>query len=334
MKKIGKVIGAGIVAFCILNVFCLVFYRVPIHNECKSKATEYKWGENRFYSRATEGFAYGMTDENGYNNICVRKEQPLGLIMGSSQMEAFQVFQDKNTCAVTNKNLSNKNINGYLYNIGISSHTLLNCANNLEDAIDVFDPRKYVIIETQNIKFSNQKIEETIDGAMLHPLRYKNKGIKDVLQRVDYLRLIYRQWKNYNTKRINNGDAFIKKLKNGNSSKKTNSINKLMKFIALKGKEKNKKIIIFYHPHLKLLENGNAKPLTNEENLNCFAKACSDNGIVFLDMTNKFMNEYKEKHILPHGFYNTSQGKGHLNENGHRMIAEELSKLILKMEDK
>ena len=45
-------------------------------------------------------------------------------------------------------------------------------------------------------------------------------------------------------------------------------------------------------------------------------------------MTDIFINEYNESSTLPHGFINTSVGTGHLNKDGHRMIAEALARAI------
>ena len=38
--------------------------------------------------------------------------------------------------------------------------------------------------------------------------------------------------------------------------------------------------------------------------------------------------EYNQNYILPHGFINSSIGNGHLNKYGHKMLAEELYKII------
>ena len=92
--------------------------------------------------------------------------------------------------------------------------------------------------------------------------------------------------------------------------------------------QKQTKLIIFYHPHLKILTDGSVVAQADERLLNIFKKACASNKVIFLDMTERFIKEYNEKHILPYGFLNTAVGAGHLNENGHRMIAEELGKII------
>jgi len=45
------------------------------------------------------------------------------------------------------------------------------------------------------------------------------------------------------------------------------------------------------------------------------------------------MREYEEKNVLPYGFWNTLPNAGHLNKDGHRMVAEELGKVIDRLEE-
>lgn len=78
--------------------------------------------------------------------------------------------------------------------------------------------------------------------------------------------------------------------------------------------QKQTKLIIFYHPHLKILTDGSVVAQADERLLNIFKKACASNKVIFLDMTERFIKEYNEKHILPYGFLNTAVGAGHLNE--------------------
>ncbi len=52
------------------------------------------------------------------------------------------------------------------------------------------------------------------------------------------------------------------------------------------------------------------------------------NDIIFVDTISAFESLYKEKHILAHGFTNTAVGSGHLNEYGHKLVAEVVAKMI------
>jgi hypothetical protein len=91
-------------------------------------------------------------------------------------------------------------------------------------------------------------------------------------------------------------------------------------------------LIIFYHPHLTLNSDGSASADTNAEYLALFKNACDNNGVYFVDMTETFTRAYRERHVLPHGFWNTHVGAGHLNKNGHSLIARELFEQIQALE--
>jgi hypothetical protein len=52
------------------------------------------------------------------------------------------------------------------------------------------------------------------------------------------------------------------------------------------------------------------------------------NGVLFVDMTGVFISAYNTRRDLPYGFLNTAVGVGHLNKNGHAIIAVELFKRI------
>ena len=62
--------------------------------------------------------------------------------------------------------------------------------------------------------------------------------------------------------------------------------------------------------------------------LELFSQLCEQNGIIFVDTVSDFESLYAEKNILAHGFANTAVGTGHLNEYGHRLVAEAIANAI------
>ena len=86
-------------------------------------------------------------------------------------------------------------------------------------------------------------------------------------------------------------------------------------------------MIIVYHPAVAVNTDGSLN-LAEDGAKSDFAQACEDNGIIFLDMSERFTTEYETNHVLPHGFANSSIGSGHLNRHGHAMIADELYNMI------
>lgn len=70
----------------------------------------------------------------------------------------------------------------------------------------------------------------------------------------------------------------------------------------------------------------------DEEKLALFSQLCKKNDIIFVDSVSVFEALYTEQYILAHGFANTAVGVGHLNEYGHRAVAEVLANAIKEAE--
>jgi hypothetical protein len=153
-------------------------------------------------------------------------------------------------------------------------------------------------------------------------------GILFYLQKIPYLRLLYRQYKNDID---NNEDMANQIVDETNKEKYSEILNSVMQKIEQISIANNVKIMVLYHPQLILNKDGSVSPSTDNAYLEIFEKSCSKNNIFFVDMADVFVDEYKANHVLPHGFSNTAVGAGHLNKNGHKMVANELFKQINKI---
>lgn len=340
IKWLIKAAVAGVNALIILNIFSFLYYNVPLPEDNPTGATDYVWESGKFYSRATEGFAYGMIDnggfKNSYNFSDVDKIEIL--IMGSSHMEAYQISQRQNVSSQLN-NLFNGN--KLSYNIGISGHTLLHCISNLEDALSFYSPTEYLIIETSTVTFSEIDIESVLDHSIkklssLHSGRLgyiKNTypNIYRLYKVLPYVSLIYSQLQNVNNSKQRNEVDLKLQEEDGNNYEQL--LNRLMEKTELECAERNVVPIIIFHPSIVVDTSGEPYANTDENKLNLFSAACEKNSIIFLDMTNTFINNYKKNYTLPHGFFNTSAGEGHLNKYGHKMIAEKLFEIITELEN-
>jgi hypothetical protein len=115
LKFLLKILAAGCVAVLILSVPCLVYYNVPIGIPSREGVTDYANEPYKHYSRAVEGFGYGRINNEGYNNLKDYNGQRIDiLIMGSSQMEGYQISQRKIAVALLNNLFDDSK---YVYNI-------------------------------------------------------------------------------------------------------------------------------------------------------------------------------------------------------------------------
>ncbi|GHU00054.1 hypothetical protein FACS1894142_8100 [Spirochaetia bacterium] len=322
-----KCAAAGIIALFVLTAFCLVYSNIPVHLTSKTGTTDYVWEKHAWYSEMTEGFGTGKMNNEGFNNLEDYTAQSIAvLVMGSSQMEGTTVAQTKTTVAVLNKSF---NESKYCYNIGISGHSFPHIVSNLETAIHYYTPHEYVVIETMSIQFSTKSLEAIIESSVQRIPSYDN-GILFYLQKIPYVRLLYHQYKGING---NNEDEAQDQVPDVfDKDQYAILLDTVMQRLNQISGANDITPIIFYHPHLSLNKDGSAVADTDNEYLAAFKDACDNNGIQFIDMTGAFMREYQTNHVLPHGFANTAVGVGHLNKDGHRIIAGELFRRINEIE--
>lgn len=322
-----KVIIAGCIAFALLCLFCLLWYNVPVHYDNPTGATEYVWESHKFYSKATEGFALGKTNNEGFNNL---KDYSQGenvdiLLMGSSHMEGFNVAQDENAAAVINSIFGSSK---YCYNIGTAGHTLLYCVKNLPDALDRYQPGEYLVIETFSVDFGAKELRSVVNKE-LADIPSHSGGLIGLMQKLPYLRLFY-------TQHFKGGDNAF-----GDAQPKAAptlaedplpALEQMLSIVVEECSAHGVKPIIVYNSSVLINEDGSAYTNTDSDKLEAFARICSDNGICFIDLCPRFLEIYNSDKLLPYGFSNTSPGGGHMNKLGHRIFAEEVCAAIERME--
>ena len=328
-RWLGKAAAAGLLAFLLLCLFCFFYSNIPVHSTNPTGATEYRWEAGRFYSRMTEGFALGKTNNDGFNNL---RDYTPGetidvLLMGSSHMEAYNVSQDKSTAAVLNRLFDGER---YVYSIGTAGHTLPYCVKHLGAALDVYAPGQYVLLETVSLNLTPADMEAAVDGT-LADIPSHTGGLVGLLQRVPLLRLLY-------TKYFKNVLTF-----GGDPEEAPAPVTKapgdydaaLAAFIGQIGRESaahHVQAVIVFNPAVGIADDGGLYTVTDPAQLAAFQALCAENSVRFLDLTDVYMRAYSEQHLLPSGFSNTAPARGHLNPVGHRLIAETVYAAIREWE--
>lgn len=323
VKNIFKVAAAGVVALVFLNLFAMLYYNVPVRVENQANSTDYKWKANDFYMRGSEGFTYGRTDANGYNNVEV-VEKPDVLIMGSSQMEAMNVLQDQSTAYKLGELFKENNVDMSVYNIGTSGHFKERCFNNLENAVEEYEPGKYVVLQLADADFTIEDLKKLESGDYKR-LTTVEKGVVYELQKIDYLRLVYSKLE----KVLKVEEAEASAIEEADKKEYEEYIDRLLeRSVSYCGE---RKLIVLYSDCL-VLNDGKIEERNKDFYYNALKQACENNGAVFIDMYDDYLEYYEKYNILPNGFSNTKVGSGHLNKYGHRVIAQRLYDVIMKME--
>jgi len=308
-----------------MTLFCILYYNIPVHYPNFNAATDYKWEPNHFYSRGTEGFAFGKTNNDGFiNSIDYTENMDIDvLIMGSSHMEAYQVSQSESVTGRLNALLENKTV----YNIGISGHGFLTCCCNFEAALKKYRPLYFTVIETSGITFKSEELNAVLTGT-LPELPSHSGGVIGFLSGNQFLRLIYGQLQGFMGQETDANEETTSNMRPESTNDSSEALNNVLALLSKTAVQHETGIIIVYHPTTRINSDGSLLLPSEDTERETFANLCAKNGIIFLDMTERFKYEYDVNHILPYGFTNSSVGSGHLNKYGHEMIADELHKIM------
>lgn len=328
-----KFIAAGATALVVLTIVAIIYNYEGVHVKNPNGSTDYKWESGQPKIQMTEGFSFLKMDVNGFNNSYELTESPDILAMGSSHMEAIELMQSENVSYLLNDSLKDYSV----YNIGISGHTIYRCADNFENAVNEYKPRKYVVIETDRVLLDIASMRAVIDGTAERIPSY-DSGLMYYLQKIPAVKLLYSQidkWFSTSSAVSFRKPYYVKK--NGNLSKTEETfisedykeaLSEFLEVISSCASENGIRVIIFYHPGESLDKDGNVAYSTDGAYLDAFENECINQKITFVDMTPEFEKLYSEKHIMAHGFSNTAVGVGHMNKYAHKAIAEKLCAVI------
>ena len=265
-----------------------------------------------------EGIGWGWTNNDGYMSVIdyIPGMNIEVLIMGSSHMEAHQVMQENSAASLLNAYYGMTT-----YNVGISGHFFDVCASHLKAAVKKYKP-SFTVIETHSVNFTEKAVNDILHYNVVPKDVIHDKGIASVMRKFTYLKLLYRQL-----------PLMLQQPKKNTPEKPASReilsemFAKLNEDVSLSGA----KLIIAYHPSVSLNKDGTMKINDDPEVVRQFSELCAENGIYFLNMAGRFLEEYEKDYTLPYGFANTSVGKGHMNVYGHRMFADEIYRLIQRI---
>ena len=324
LRWTGKALLAGLLALALLCGFCFFYYNVPVHYPNPSGATEYVWEASRFYSRGTEGFAMGRTNNEGFNNLLDHSSgDPVDLLlMGSSHMEGFNVAQEECAAAVLNRLLAGR---VYTYSIGTAGHTLPYCVKHLDAALREYAPSRYVLLETTELALSPEDMESAVSGT-LADIPSHSGGFVGLLQKLPFLRLFYTKFVK-NAESFGDIDAASTEEEQTDAAAYEAALARFLGKLARESRSHGVQALIVYSPFLEILPDGGARAKTDPEQLAVFSRLCEEEGIAFLDLGSVYLEAYSHD-ALPVGFSNTPPCAGHLNRIGHRLFAESVAAWI------
>ena len=326
---------SGCLALFLLSGVTYMYNYTGVHIANPARTTDYTWESNQLKSNMTEGFARFRMDSCGFNNTEPSKKERVDiLLMGSSHMEAVQIAPEDNTASRLNRLLPGL----YTYNIGMSGHEIYNNVSNMSDAVSVYNPVQYVLLETGTVELEEDAMKKVIGGAFPRIPSYDSGILYLVQKKIPAVKCIYKQLEDwmaagrnpFASNRPEDGAVISETPYDSQGYRKT--LDSFLKKAVASVCEHGAKMIIFYHPTMELDSSGSLFNPTDPEALETFRETCESNGIIFVDMEKDYEQLYEREHRLPYGFINTAVGVGHLNKYGHKTVADRLAEVIRSLQ--
>lgn len=331
MKKLilraGRLCVSVLISLALVSAFCLVFNYTGCHITNPSGSTDYKWESHQIFSTMKEGISWFRFDKNGFNNTddTPFDEKPVDiLLMGSSHMEGVNLPKDKNVGHLLNDYLPGMRT----YNIGISSHGIYTNVRNMKTACAEFSPRAYIVLEANFMTLNTEKMKQVLSGDYPDIESHDSGLLYRIQKTVPAIKSLYKSLTEWRDASSAGGESEQSEKPSAASEEEYEKT--LASFLAFASSQvpEGRKLIIFFHPETYINGNGGFETRTDEKDLALFSEYCRRNGIIFIDETEAFKKLYIEKNVLAHGFVNTAVGYGHLNEDGHRVIAQSVARAI------
>ena len=329
---------AAVISLIVLSLFSAVYFNPPIATQQPDGITNFKYIPDSKWSYMLEGFGKGKTDDTGYNNAYYSDcSNPDIVFAGSSHLEALQVPENANCVYLLNEMFDKDNVdtnNFKCFNLGMSGHFFEATSSNYEYIAKKFNGAKYVVIEMFDAKYSPDVLDQIIENEFHEPMEKKG-FVYETLQKFPFFRLMYK--KINETTSVKNVPVSADGSSSVNKEFEMNvyveKMNTILAEITKISEENNIVPIILMHERFWVNEEGNIIMEMDESYKEAFKMCCETNGLNVIDVSSNMVDEYEEKHLFSYGFSNSAPGEGHLNQTGHRIVAETVYKYINEMEE-
>lgn len=335
MKRLRQILEWGtafIIAFLFINIICFPYEKSVAWIDRETGVTS---GVRRPYSvliHGTEGYGITKFDENGFTN----SDKPLKkddyiLVMGASHTQGKEVKEEERYTEILNQYV-NQGEDEYLsvYNVAVDGNNLVLLIKRFKAGIEEFPNSSTVIMEIDNTDFGAEELLDAIQNQtyfdenetakrMFEDANIKSKITHFIKEYIPIINLYKTKLKTYKANGSESSDE-----KNYDTPEYEVAINEALKGIR---SEYSGDILFVYHPKIEIQADGSITCLRNET-LEVFCEACMNNNIGFLDVGNAFVEYYEENSKVPYGFHNTRMGLGHLNATGHKIMADEIYKVL------
>ena len=336
LKQISGWAFAALIAALICNAACFAFYDPFQELKREHGSTTGFLLPNSRGVYGLEGYCITKTDENGYLNAATPRASEYYVVAGASHTEGLFIPQKSRYSDLLSDMLYDDGL-AHTVNIARSGNFFSVVIQHFDGILGEFPDAKGIIIETDSLAYDTKALHDSMvqEGydpdetaqSIITSMSGRQRSMLKIKQSLPLLRELHKQYYTWQDSRKPAGESDILDPDFWQSEYEGDfetALNDLMKYLRSRT---DKQIIILYHPAVSLEKDGSMKILTNNAE-SYYEKVCTENGIIFVDMTDRFVEAYDNDHVIPYGFYNTTMGDGHVNRPAHEMMAEELAKVL------
>ena len=335
MNKVLKQVGSWILAFLIMAVImniALAFYnRSAGWIDRSTGATRAIFYPNTGILYSTEGRGYHKSDSRGYvNDVDVLADNYV-IAVGASHSQGKEVGQGERYTDLLNKWLGYED-EAYVYNVSQSANYYPRIVKGFSALVQEFPDASKIVIEIGNTYYTADELTEALEQRDFDE-KQTGAHIFSTLSTVKKISILAKQ---YSPLLFNINERYneLEKLSAENKSSGEEAefdideyTNALAKTLELITSEYDGEIIVLYHPNVNIEKDGSMSIETAVTD-DVFKAVCATYNVKVVDMSEKYLAEYEADYTVPCGFSNSKMGSGHINADGHRMIAEELLSVV------
>lgn len=338
---------AFILSFLIVNGIMFVYSYDPGWIRRSGNATPGIYEPGRRIVNCAEGYSISYVDDNGYiNQMADLDEASYILVMGNSQANGNNVMPDEKWITLLNDSMKiNADDKSKVYNVSRGGADFCDIVSGFTAALFEFNNPDIIIIQIISTDFDISKMKDSLiqrkysedmcAASLMRELSLEQKArncIKDVFPLLTFffrekiLQMNFDFSNAFYHCQESDKNELIFKSEESNYEKEYSSA--LGEMLSLLKENFDGRIIILNLPAVEIERGGQLQCIASPTE-KVFAQLCKEKDITYLNMSEEYLKCYSEKNIVPYGFSNTRPGYGHLNRDGHKMVAETLQNVCL-----
>ncbi len=296
---------------------------------------------------------YGCHGINVYEDATTL-EGDIVLLWGDSHVEAFQVSDDKKMAQVITRLARGNGSNLYALGMGRSAATVADHFFDMPHHEELFSPVVHHIIIVNSVDRLLPNTKQRRAKFLSHPeLHFEPSSQQSLSKSREFLTGLlgkYRLQTLLEVKLLILGASAgtvhyplwdRMRFSVGPMKKDTSALFKekiesppmeesLRFALASIQQQTDQPVTVVYSPTVPRLEGGEVLYTDEDEQKAVALKAaCAAEGIGFVDMGSDYIEYFRSEGRFPRGFPNSRLGEGHINEAGHRLIAEKILEVLI-----